>query len=146
MTTIRAEFNLTGFEPSAIIDRVPVIISNYADHIGPQFKAAIEASVYDWPRSTRRSDGSVVTSPRNIVDTGNFRRSQTRRRESATSIRFTWGGSYGVTYAGYILQGIPERNYPPRDWITPVLNRNPLARYFRQEWSRLGTLSSQSRP
>lgn len=39
-------------------------------------KDAIEAPVYRWPRITRRSTGEVVTSPRNIVDTGELRDSQ----------------------------------------------------------------------
>jgi hypothetical protein len=37
---------------------------------------AIDAPVYRWPRKTRRSTGEVVTSPRNIVDTGELRDSQ----------------------------------------------------------------------
>lgn len=139
MTTIRADFDLTGWNAVNLRNRVPVILSNYADRLGPEFKEQIRAVQYDWPRETERSDGRKVGSPRDIVDTGAFLNSQVRRRDSATQIRFVWGGG-SVTYAGYILNGIPERNYPARDWISPTLGRHPIDRFFRDEWNRLGSL------
>jgi hypothetical protein len=51
-------------------------------------------------------------------------------------VTFTWGGTGGVTYAGIILQG-KGASYPARDWIRPALEKVPLERYFRDEWSRL---------
>jgi len=139
MTTIRAEFNLKGWDAASLRNRVPVILSNYADRLGPEFKEQIRAVQYDWPRETERSDGRKVGSPRDIVDTGAFVNSQVRRRDSVTQIRFVWGGG-SVTYAGYILNGISERNYPARDWISPALDRHPMERFFRDEWNRLGSL------
>jgi hypothetical protein len=40
------------------------------------FEDAITGDNFAWPRRTRRSDGRVVDSPRNIVDTGAFQDSQ----------------------------------------------------------------------
>ena len=159
MTTIRAELDLTGWSGDRLATRVPIILSRYADKLGTEFKEQIRAVQYDWPGETKRygkfrrakSDrsrsrvlkdqgGSKYTlagSPRNIIDSGDFLRSQVRRRDSPYQHRFTWGGG-SVTYAGYILNGIPERNYPARDWIRPALDRHPMAQYFRDEWSSLG--------
>lgn len=142
MTTIRAEFRLTDWNDQTIRARVPAILGAYADRLGTQFKEEIRAAQYDWPRETRRRNGSTAGSPRDIVDTGAFLRSQVRRRDSPTQIRFIWGNS-SVTYAGYILNGIPERNYPPRDWITPALEKHPMDRFFSQYWSGLSSLSRQ---
>ncbi len=160
---IRAEVNLEGFDVARYSNRVSTILWKYSDYLGDAFKANIQASRYEWPRPTRRygrllgttnlakrkriraeQNGlayTTVTSPRNIVDSGNFLRSQVRRRESPTDIRFTWGGTYGVNYAGYILDGVPKRDYPARDWITPALALRPPEAFFAAEWSRLGSLS-----
>jgi hypothetical protein len=139
MTTIRAEFNLEGWDSNRLRDRVPVILRRYADRLGTEFKEQIRAVRYDWPRETERSDGRKVGSPRDIVDTKAFINSQVRRDDGDTQIRFVWGGG-SVTYAGYILNGIPDRNYPARDWISPALDRHPIERFFRDEWNRLGSL------
>jgi hypothetical protein len=161
MTTIRAELDLSGWSGDRLRDRVPVILARYADVLGTEFKEQIRATQYDWPGETKRygkfrrakSDRSrarvlkeqggakytLAGSPRNIIDSGDFLRSQVRRPDSPTQIRFIWGGG-SVTYAGYILNGIPDRNYPARDWISPALSRHPIERFFRDEWNRLGSL------
>jgi hypothetical protein len=41
-----------------------------------EFKDAIEDPIYEWPRVTRRTNGQVVGSPRDIVDRGTLRDSQ----------------------------------------------------------------------
>ncbi|MEM9214058.1 MAG: hypothetical protein AAGD25_06890 [Cyanobacteria bacterium P01_F01_bin.150] len=50
---------------------------NFAFSLGFAFQEAIEAPIWDWPGRTVRSDGSVVSSPRDIVDKGTLRDSQT---------------------------------------------------------------------
>lgn len=47
-----------------------------AERLDGEFRAAIEVEVYEWDRETVRSDGSVVSSPRDIVDTSELRDSQ----------------------------------------------------------------------
>lgn len=47
-----------------------------AHDLNQGFRDAIESPIWDWPRATIRSDGSVVTSPRDILDTGALRDSQ----------------------------------------------------------------------
>lgn len=49
---------------------------NYSYSLGFEFQESIESDVWFWPSTTIRSTGEVVDSPRNIVDTGSLRDSQ----------------------------------------------------------------------
>lgn len=137
MAVIQSRLRLTSFRSEELIRRVPKILTDYGKALDQQLKEEIKTERFSWPGETRRRNGSTVTSPRDIVDTGAFLRSQRRRRINLTTIRFDWGGSGGVTYAGYIYQGIPGRNYPARDWIKPALDALPIGEFFAREWRRL---------
>jgi hypothetical protein len=134
---IQSRLSLRNFDPDALIRRLPKILVDYGAVLDKALKSEVQRDQYPWPGVTVRRNGETVTSPRNIVDTGAFLRSQRRRRVNLTTIRFEWGGSGGVTYAGYIFQGIPGRAYPARDWITPALKAEPIAPFFAREWRRL---------
>lgn len=45
--------------------------------LGAKFSELISSPSWDYPRSTKRKSGEVAGSPRNIVDTGRLRASQT---------------------------------------------------------------------
>ena len=137
---VRATYKLTGSNAPQLKLRVANIMTAYGKAIDQQFKEEIQLVQFPWPGVTYRRNGTIEGSPRDIVDTGAFLRSQRRERLDATTIKFTWGNS-GVTYAGYILQGVPGKNYPARDWIKPALTNLPLDRFFKAEWSRLATRS-----
>jgi hypothetical protein len=137
MTFVQANLRLTNLRTEDLIRRVPKILTDYGSALDKQLKEEIKTERYSWPGETRRRNGTTVGSPRDIVDTGAFLRSQRRRRVNLTTIRFEWGGSGGVTYAGYIYQGIPGKAYPPRDWIKPALDALPIGLFFVKEWTRL---------
>ena len=159
MTFVQARLNITNLRFEDTFKRLPQILSLYGQALDQQLKEEIKKDQFDWPGETRRygkllratnlktrakiraAQGGLpfvtVGSPRNIVDSGAFLRSQDRKRINPTTIRFTWGGSGGVTYAGYIYQGIPGKNYPARDWIKPALDVLPIGPYFAREWARL---------
>jgi hypothetical protein len=138
--TVTTTFNPGNLDPSRFIARSAEILRAYDTVIFPAFKEEIKAAQFSWPRPTKRRNGDTVTSPRDIVDTGDFLSSQFRRQEAPLSLRltYTWGGrGTGVNYAGYILTGIPARGYPGRDWIKPVFTDHPLDRFFATNWRRL---------
>ena len=137
MTFVQARLNITNLQTEDLIRRVPKILTDYGSALDKQLKEEIKTERYSWPGETRRRNGSTAGSPRDIVDTGAFLRSQRRQRINLTTIRFDWGGSGGVTYAGYIYQVIPGKNYPARDWIKPALDALPIGPYFAREWARL---------
>ncbi len=134
---IQTRLRLDNFRTDDLIRRLPKILSDYGAVLDQRLKEEIKTVRYPWPGVTQRRNGETVGSPRDIVDTGAFLRSQRRRRVNITTIRFTWGEGGGVTYAGFIYQGIPSRNYPARDWITPALKAEPIAPFFAREWKRL---------
>jgi hypothetical protein len=159
MTFVQARLNLTQFRFEDTLRRLPQILTLYGRALDQQLKEEIKTPQFDWPGETRRYGALVRTtnlrtrarirsaqgglpyvtvgSPRNIVDSGAFLRSQKRKQVNQNTIRFTWGDSKVVTYAGAIFQGIPEKNYPARDWIKPALDALPIGPFFAREWRRL---------
>lgn len=134
---IKSTLRITSFRGDDFIRRVPSIVTAYGAALDAQLRSEIKSIRYGWPGPTLRRNGEIAGTIRDIVDTGAFLRSQRRRRINVTTIRFEWGGSGGVTYAGFIYQGIPGRAYPPRDWIKPALEALPIEQFFAREWARL---------
>jgi len=133
---VQATYKLTGWNAPQLKLRVANIMTAYGKAMDQQLKEEIQLVQFPWPGTTDRRNGTIEGSPRDIVDTGAFLASQRRERPNATTLTFSWGNS-GVNYAGYILQGVPGKNYPARDWIKPALNNLPLDRFFKAEWSKL---------
>lgn len=139
--TVRATYRLTQWNANQLRARIPAILTAYGKVIDQQFKEEIKTVQFTWPtrwpdgtpRRTYRKNGTIETSPRDIVDLGNFLRSQKRNRLSATELRFVWD----APYASRILTGyVTRRNnvVPGRDWIAPALQAKPLDKFFAQQW------------
>jgi hypothetical protein len=52
-----------------------------AETLNREFRSAIESPIWSWPRTTKRSNGDVVGSPRDAVDTEELINSQSMRVE-----------------------------------------------------------------
>ena len=98
---------------------------------------AMESSVWGWRADgmTFRKNGEVVTTPRNIVDTGALKKSL-RTNISMGNINLAYREPYSrmVHYGGYIVPyGNPNAAkvyMPPRPWITSTLNgENGIPKY-----------------
>lgn len=79
------------------------------------FTKAIEKKQHDWPNKTLRQNGTLAGSPRDIVDLGNLRDSQSYSRVTDFSWQFTWGVDYAaLNHEG----GVTERGkfHPSRPW------------------------------
>jgi hypothetical protein len=135
---IKSELKLTNWNGPRLAQRAIFVFGDYCTQLFPKFQDSIVQQRYDWPQITIRKNGQVVTSPRNIVDSGAFKLSQERTMLNATTCLFTWN----VPYSSLILTGYTTKAgniMPPRDWITPVLRDEfPMARFFENEWKRLG--------
>jgi len=120
------------------VQRARFVFGRYCTEVFPKFQESIVQQRYQWPQITIRQNGQVVTSPRNIVDTGAFKLSQERTVVNATTCLFTWN----VPYSSLILTGYTTstgKRFPARDWIRPVLLQEfPMQRFFEAEWKRLG--------
>lgn len=142
---VKASFKLTGWNAPQLKLRVPQILTKYGSVLDKQLKEEIQTVQFPWPRETRRRNKQIVGSPRDIVDLGGFLRSQKRDRPSATQLRFTWDAKSdkGFSYVPLILTGYTTTRgtvVPGRNWIKPALEKEPLERFFADEWKRLATL------
>lgn len=92
------------------------------------FQDAIGSEVWPWnlPNPTIRSGGLIVTTPRNIVDTGILRASNTFAIEGTTAT-FGWtvgwatAVHYGATIHPWGNKNAKPVNLPPRPWTSAVL-------------------------
>lgn len=139
---VKAAYKLTGWNANQLKLRVPAILTSYGSVLDKQLKDEIQTAQFSWPRQTKRRNGSLAGSPRDIVDSKTFLRSQRRDRPSATQLRFTWDAKSdgGFSYAPLILTGYTTNKgtvVPGRNWIRPALQAEPLDRFFAVEWKRL---------
>lgn len=90
------------------------------------FQDAIGSKVWEWPRTTIRSNGKEVTTPRNIVDTGILKASNSFS-VSGTLGTFKWAVDYAtaVHYGANIYpwgnRKAEKVNLPARPWTSAVL-------------------------
>jgi hypothetical protein len=102
-----------------LFDAIELAWTDTVDAIAQANTQAIESVRYDWPRSTTRSDGTVVTSPRDIVDTGHLRDSQQLTR-SGDDFKIEWAAE-----AFEVHEGID--NKPPRRWTQQAIKGDHTA-------------------
>jgi hypothetical protein len=159
---IRATYKLTGWNTTALRERIPVILTKYGMKLDKQLKEEIRRVQFTWPGDTKRygrlknvtsissrrriigqQGGKPYTlagSPRNIVDSGDFLRSQERSQPTPTTLVFRWNSPY----AQWIFNGFTTSSgttWPGRDWIKPALEAQPLDRFFADEWKGLAKRS-----
>jgi phage gpG-like protein len=90
-------------------------------------RESIEASVYYWDRITVRTGGRVVSTPRDIKDTGSLLASQVTKRIGLLTFAIGWE----VAYAAIVYLGGMKRadgtETPERRWAEVALdNFNPM--------------------
>ena len=165
MAEISARLELKGWNATQLKLRVPIILEAYGTVMDKQLKEEIKTIQFEWPNDTIRYGrlretkslkkslqifqeqgfraGVRVGSPRDIVDSGNFLRSQQKNYERlGNTLRFTWNAKSkkGFMYAGIILTGYTTSSgkaMPPRNWIKPALDKHPLNEFFIREWRAL---------
>lgn len=133
MTTTVTRTRIENWNPGIIRQKLTRILSDYRPVLAEELKESIRSPQFSWPRQTRRKNGTLVGSPRNIVDTGAFLASQRDYQPEPLSLLYAWGGPGPVTYAGIILKG-KDASYPPRDWIARALQNQPLVPFIQSRW------------
>lgn len=107
---------------------------DFSAYLGRRFTQEISAEKWEWPREP---------TPRDIVDTGNLRRSLriTRGISQPLETYFDWTAPYAaVVHDGAVFKATDAegnaRTMPARPWTRPVLyDRETLLKYFRARFS-----------
>ena len=86
------------------------------------FDQQMASSKWDWNENqTRRKNGQLVGSPRDIIDTGDLLQSKERVQVNRSTVDFIWKDDV----AELVHDGGTTRNggaYPARPWTEPVLD------------------------
>jgi len=91
---------------------------------------AVGSSTWDWPRTTIRKNGQIVSSPRNIVDTGALKNSLSiaeKNLKTKTTLMIKYSTPYAaLAHYGGVVQPYGNRNanavlVPGRPWIEATL-------------------------
>ena len=134
---INAKLDITKWNGPQLVQRARFVFGKYCVEADQRLKASIATQQFDWPNVTLRKNRSTVGSPRDIIDTGAFIRSQERAMLNATTCLFTWN----VPYSSLILTGYVTKKgnqMPGRDWISPAIRGEySMERFFEAEWRRL---------
>jgi hypothetical protein len=88
-----------------------------------EFQKTIKTSTFMWDKETKRKDGTVVYSPRNIYDLGGFYNSLEIVWINPTSAVFVWN----VPYAKTIMFGTNKTR--GRDWISFTMIQKPFVKF-----------------
>ena len=111
------------------IESFDEMVGEFAQEINFQ----IEDPKWDWPRETTRKNGSVVGSPRNIVDTGELKNSQFIEDVSDTYKVIGYTADHAaLVHEGYQIQRNDGTvtDVPARPFIdTAVKDYNPIEAY-----------------
>ena len=109
----------SGLQPDQLLRKfdnaVQEALVKSANQLDSQFTKEIDSKKWDWPNKTKRKNGQTVSAPRDIVDLGNLRRSQTRQQTDKYSIEWIWNVDYSVVvHNGARLKG--GGTYKARPW------------------------------
>lgn len=121
------DFDLTGLE-----DAIDAAFQATAEEFANQCQEEITTPQWTWDGVTYRQNGTVVGSPRDIVDTETLLRSQRLERISDWEYRI----AYEVNYAAIVHEGAILKNgkeYPARPWIDAAIANLDVAEYFEKQ-------------
>lgn len=126
---VRVTSNLSGKARDAARRATQIVMGElYA-----AFQQSFTAKAWDWPRTTQRTAGAPVGSPRNIIDTGNLRQTGSYQMTGPYQATFKWSAEYAtaVHEGAFIFpwgNRDAERVYlPPRPWTRAVLGQEEVA-------------------
>ena len=129
----------SGLQPDQLLPKfdsaVQKALVQSANRLNSQFTTEIESKTWDWPNKTIRKKGPPVTSPRDIVDLGKLRDSQTRQQTGKYSIEWSWNVDYsavvhngpnlkdGSTYKARPWTKTAEQEVKPLGYFADILRR-----------------------
>lgn len=99
------------------------------------FQDAIASDIWEWPRDTVRSDGSVVGSPRDAVDTGELYDSLVISR-TVNAAQYEWEADHAtIVHDGATTTSGTE--LPARPWTKVGLEECGAAEVMQRQLNKL---------
>lgn len=102
---------------------------------GEAFQNALLYDTWEWPRETLRQNGDLVSSPRDIYDTGELYDSLVISR-TANAAEYTWEADH----AAIVHDGATTKNgteLPARPWTKVGLEECDAASIMQQQLNKL---------
>lgn len=121
-TSVQVNINLASKSSHAAEAAARIVFPE----LNSAFQDAIGSKVWSWPRPTIRSDKKDAGNPRNIVDTGILKASNSFNI-SGTLGTFKWAADYaaaahyGANIHPWGKKNLPKVSLPPRPWTDAVL-------------------------
>jgi len=153
-----AKLRVTEWNADQLLARSAQILEDFGPQVAFQAEQELSKEQYQWPRErsdgtqivTYRKNGTQVTTPRDIVDTGELLNSATapavRSGQRGPRLQIKWTAPYAkaVQEGGYLI-GSVRANYvaPGRDWIAKTYKQlkvggeRPFMPYVLQRWKSL---------
>lgn len=99
---------VTMVDPRRLFEKA---LFGVAHEFGQVCTVTFDDPLWNWPHTTRRHNGETVSSPRNIVDTGELRGSLQPPEVAGYAVRLTWDSEHAQkVFEGE--PGKPARNLP----------------------------------
>jgi hypothetical protein len=108
-----ATFKINSFNIVAIHAAVDVALTDTAQVVDVAMTNAISSDIWQWPRPTKRKNGRIVNSPRNIIDSADLLNSQKMTKNGRRGVIYSWSVRYallvhfGYSKAGTVVPGRP---------------------------------------
>ena len=115
---------------AAIVKGVQAGARRIESYLPPLLGKAMGSPVWKWPRPTKRQNGSIAGTTRDIVDTGALRSSlsvKVKFLKTQTNFLIQYGAPYAalIHEGGYIAPygrtDLVARSIPGRPWITAAI-------------------------
>jgi hypothetical protein len=91
------------------------------DWADADFDQQMASEKWDWPNETRRKNGQIVNSPRDIIDTGALLQSKRREQISNSVVEFIWDDEVAEgVHDGMVTKS--NKRLPARPWTEPTLD------------------------
>ena len=105
------------------------------DALGLSFQNAIASDRWEWPRETLRQNGDLVSSPRDIYDTGELYDSLVISR-TGNAAEYTWESDHAaIAHDGATTKNGTE--LPARPWTKVGLEECDAAGVMQQQLNKL---------
>jgi hypothetical protein len=120
--------NLQALAEAAAREATEVVM----EELAAEFQAAFSKAVWDWPRETQRTVGTVG-SPRNIIDTDNLRQTDSWQMTGPYQATFKWSANYATAvHEGARIYPGGNRDaarvqLPARPWTRAVLGQENVS-------------------